>query len=572
MMTRATEPIALVSSDKPFMLADWHIDPASCRISKGDKTIRLEPKVMEVLVYLASNPEHVISREELEEKIWTGTIVGYDALTSTMLKLRKAFHDSPKDPQIIETVPKRGYRLIATVSPITDREQSSLTPSPATSLATSIFKSRYWLITLVVVSILLIIGGMQLFRIAQNPADISTKEATSRLSIAVLPLTNLSEDPNQEYFADGLTNDLITDLTRLSSLIVISRDSTFDYKHGQKDIRKIAKELNARYILYGSVRRDQELIRINVILVDSESGNNVWAERYDGGTRNIFELQDKITQKIVSTLALKLTPAEQQYLTQPVTSNLDAYEYFLRGTERFFHYARSSNVEARNFFSKATELDPNFAQAYAMLAWTHAFDFMNGWTDTPEKSLEIGEQLSTKALALEKNIPVAYFVRGLIHREKGEYTKALADAEKAVHLDPSYANGHVLQATLLYYAGRPQEGLEKIKFAIRLNPHHPFNYPFHLGQAYFVLGRYAEAITAFQDGLKSNPSSERLQIWLAATYAQTGQLEDAKWQIEQVKLVNPDLSLERQKQAFPFTDPADLDRFLNGLRAAGLTK
>ena len=572
MMTRATEPIALVSSDKPFMLADWHIDPASCRISKGDKTIRLEPKVMEVLVYLASNPEHVISREELEEKIWTGTIVGYDALTSTMLKLRKAFHDSPKDPQIIETVPKRGYRLIATISPITDREQSSLTPSPATSLATSIFKSRYWLITLVVVSILLIIGGMQLFRIAQNPADISTKEATSRLSIAVLPLTNLSEDPNQEYFADGLTNDLITDLTRLSSLIVISRDSTFDYKHGQKDIRKIAKELNARYILYGSVRRDQELIRINVILVDSESGNNVWAERYDGGTHNIFELQDKITQKIVSTLALKLTPAEQQYLTQPVTSNLDAYEYFLRGTERFFHYARSSNVEARNFFSKATELDPNFAQAYAMLAWTHAFDFMNGWTDTPEKSLEIGEQLSTKALALEKNIPVAYFVRGLIHREKGEYTKALADAEKAVHLDPSYANGHVLQATLLYYAGRPQEGLEKIKFAIRLNPHHPFNYPFHLGQAYFVLGRYAEAITAFQDGLKSNPSSERLQIWLAATYAPTGQLEDAKWQIEQVKLVNPDLSLERQKQAFPFTDPADLDRFLNGLRAAGLTK
>ena len=571
-MTTPTDLSVQISSNQPFMLGDWHVDPTSCRITKGDKTIRLEPKVMEVLVYLASNPGKVISREELEEKIWTGTIVGYDALTSTMLKLRKAFKDSPKDPQLIETVPKRGYRLIAPVLPITDREQPSLLRSSTKTTTIPFLKSGNWLITLVVISILMIIGGIQLFRFAQKPADISTTEVTNRLSIAVLPLTNLSEDSNQEYFADGLTNDLITDLTRLSSLIVISRDSTFDYKHGQKDIRKIANELNARYILHGSVRRDQKLIRINIILVDSESGNNIWAERYDGETHNIFELQDKITQNIVSTLALKLTPAEQQYLAQPVTSNLDAYEYFLRGTERFFHYARSSNVEARNFFSKATELDPNFAQAYAMLAWTYAFDFMNGWTDTPEKSLEIGEQLSTRALALEKNIPVAYFVRGLIYRERGEYTKALADAEKAVHLDPSYANGHVLQATLLYYAGRPQEGLEKIKFAIRLNPHHPFNYPFHLGQAYFVLGRYAEAITAFQDGLKSNPSSERLHIWLAATYAQTGQLEDAKWQIEQVKLVNPDLSLERQKQAFPFTDPADLDRFLNGLRDAGLTK
>jgi adenylate cyclase len=570
-MTTARESIADKNIHPPFKVADWYVDPATCRISRGTTVMRLEPKVMEVLVYLANNPGQVVTREDLESRVWAGTVVGYDALTSTMLKLRKAFNDSPKNPQILETVPKRGYRLVAPVSPISDRASQQQTTTPLPSPVEPIFQSWKWIGLIATILVLTILAGIKLWSESREPAETISQNDSSRLSIAVLPLDNLSEDPAQEYFADGLTNDLITDLTKISSLIVISRDSTFDYKDDSKDITIIAQELNVRYILHGSVRRDRDQIRINAILVDSDTGNNIWAERYDGTTHNVFELQDQITQKIVTALALKLTPAEQQYLVQPVTSNLEAYEYFLRGTERFFHFARSSNQEARKFFIKAIELDPNFARAYAMLAWTHTFDFMNGWSDAPEKSLESGEQLSTKALALEQSIPVAYFVRGLVYRERGEYIKALADAEKAVSLDPSYANGHVLQATLLYYAGRPQEGLEKIKMAIRLNPHHPFNYPFHLGQAYFVLGRYAEAINAFHDGLRSNPSSERLRIWLAATYAQSGQLEEARWQIDQVKLVNPALSLERQKQAFPFKDPADLDRFLNGLRTAGLS-
>ena len=207
-----------------------------------------------------------------------------------------------------------------------------------------------------------------------------------------------------------------------------------------------------------------------------------------------------------------------------------------------------------------------------MLGWTHAFDFMNGWSDDPSASLQQGEYLSNKAIALEKDLPVAYFVRGLVYRERGNYKKALYDAEQAVRLDPSYANGYVLQATLLYYAGRPQEGLEKIQRAIRLNPHHPFNYPFHLGQAYFVLKRYPEAIAAFQQGLQSNPSSERLQVWLAASLAKDNQLDEAQWRMEQIKLVNPDISLARQQLAFPFKDKADLANFLDGLRRAGLVK
>jgi tetratricopeptide (TPR) repeat protein len=180
--------------------------------------------------------------------------------------------------------------------------------------------------------------------------------------------------------------------------------------------------------------------------------------------------------------------------------------------------------------------------------------------------------LATRAVEIDKDLPVAYFVTGLVYREKGEYVKALVEAEKAIAIDPNYANAHVLLATLLYYAGRPEEGLERIKKAMRLNPHHPYNYPFHLGQAYFILGRYQEAIMALEQGLETNPSSERMRVWLAAAYARSGREEDAKWEAEQVLAQNPDFSLQRIRKAFPFKDPADMERFLDGLRRAGITQ
>jgi TolB-like protein/DNA-binding winged helix-turn-helix (wHTH) protein len=570
-MTTFSKADRLVGKEQPFQVGDWYVDPETDRILRGNQVIRLEPKVMEVLVFLASYPGQVITREELETSVWAGTVVGYDSLTSAMLKLRKAFDDNPKNPQIIETIPKKGYRLVASVQPA-KADLDPVTPGCAESKNRKLTLSPIKSIALALFTLAMVVGGVMVF--LYQPAKNTmapTQESSYQASIAILPFDNLGGDPEQEYFVDGITDDLITDLTRLSSLFVISRDSTFAYKGIAIDINQIATDLKVRYILHGSVRRDNEQVRINALLTDTSTGNNIWAERYDGNIKHLFSLQDQITRKIVSALALKLTPAERQNLIQTDTKNIAAYEYFLHGIERFFLYSRSGNQEARKFFEKAIELDPDFARAHAILAWTYTFDFMNGWSDTPESSLKTGEQLATKALGLKENLPVAYFVRGLVYRERGEYIKALADAEQAVSLDPSYANGHVLHATLLYYAGRPQEGLEKIKMAIRLNPHHPFNYPFHLGQAYFVLERYPEAIEAFNDGLKQNPSSERLHVWLAATYAQSGQMDEARWQMEQIRLVNPVISLKRQQQAFPFKDPADLARFTDGLKKAGLS-
>jgi adenylate cyclase len=196
---------------------------------------------------------------------------------------------------------------------------------------------------------------------------------------------------------------------------------------------------------------------------------------------------------------------------------------------------------------------------------------MNGWSEDRSQALMQAEQAADRAIALDTRLPVAHFVRGLVYRERGEYDDALAEAGQAVVLDPNYANAHVLLATLLYYTGRPQEGLEMIRKAMQLNPHHPYNYPFHLGQAYFILQRYPDACTAFEQGLQSNPSSERLHVWLAAAYALAGRSDDASWEAEQVLTLNPEFSLQRMQQSFPFRDPADLSRFLEGLRIAGFT-
>jgi adenylate cyclase len=356
-------------------------------------------------------------------------------------------------------------------------------------------------------------------------------------------------------------------------LFVIARDSSFLYKGQSRDIGEVAKHLQVRYILSGSVRRAGERLRLNAQLTDTRTGSSLWAEHYDGTLADVFGLQDQISRQIVAALSRTLGTGGGLSPMRRDTASPEAYDAFLHGRNRFFLYAnKEENRKARDLYQKAIELDPGFGTAYAMLAWTHAFDAMNGWSDSRGDSLDKAEALAAQAVALDEALPVAYFVTGLVYRERGEYEKAVAEARKAIALDPSYANAHVLLATLLYFTGRPQDGLELIQRAMRLNPHYPYNYPFHLGQAYYILSRYPQAIEAYERGLQSNPNSERLRVWLAAAYAQAGRVEDATWEAEQVLAVNPDFSVSRISEAFPFKDPADLEHFLDGLHKAGLSQ
>lgn len=554
---------------KGFRIDNWTVEPAFNRMSRERETVRFEPKVMAVLVYLAERPGMLVTRHELDEAVWSGMVVGYDALTGAIQKLRKAFNDDPRHPRIIETLSKKGYRLVAPVSPSDERSQDA---SAYATVAVPI--QNHWSPTrlpTLLIFIAVAIGVLWWINPWETPDDIVPGEFSPK-SITVLPFENLGNDPDQEYFADGITDDLITELAKYPNLLVIARDSSFLYKNQPIDVREVANKLNVRFVLHGSIRREGQQVRVNVQLIDAATGSHLWAERYDGQMNSVFEFQDSITRKVGSTLVVKVSTGKQQDFGIPLTNNTEAYDDFLYGRQHFYLYAnKSENEKARGFFRKAIEFDPDFAMAYAMLAWTHVFEAMNGWSDAREFSLRRAQGLATKAIASQKSIPIAYFVRGLAYREMGEYEKALTEAQKAIEYDPNYANGHVLLATLLYYAGRPQEGLERIQKAMQINPHHPYNYTFHLGQAYFILRRYDEAIDAFQQGIATNPAAERLHVWLAAAYAQSGEIDEAEWEADQVLTLNPEFSIEHLQDAFPFRDPADHEHFLGALRKAGLS-
>jgi adenylate cyclase len=549
-----------------FRLSDWAVDPVSNSLSRDGETIRLEPKVMEVLVYLASRPGVVVSRGQLEDDVWNGLALSYDTVTGAIGKLRKALDDDARAPRLIETVSKKGYRLLVPALPPGPDD-----PMAASATIDASAGSRPVMRVAMVVALLAILfaGTTIAWLKFSGPSPVAPTDAPT---IAVLPFKNLSADAAMGYFADGITDDLITGLARSTELLVISRDSTFYYKDHDASNRALAEGLNADFAVRGSVRRSGEDLRVNVRVVDLADDKHLWAGTYDGKLDDLPGLEAGIIQQIIAALPNTPKTGDLKDFGLVRTSSPQARDSFLIGRQRFYLYLdKSENRAAREYFEKALELDDHFAMAYAMLAWTHAFDAMNGWSENRERSLDLAWTLADKATTLDNALPVAYFVKGLALREQGEYVKALAEAEHALALDGNYANAHVLVATLLYYAGAPEEGLARIRMAMRLHPHHPYNYAFHLGQALYILGRYGEAIDALKSAITSNPASERLHVWLAASYAQSGRTEEARWEADEIRALNPDFSLAAMRAAFPFKDPADSEHFLAGLRKAGLS-
>lgn len=553
--------------DKGFVISGWRVEPATDRITRGNEVIQLEPKTMEVLKYMVLHPGQVVSRQELETEIWHGRVVSYDAVTNSIVKLRKAFNDSAKNPHIIETLAKKGYRLVAQVEFAEPANDHGINTQKKykNNINNKINRTAILaaLLVIVVLSITL-----------WNKGKDGLFDHNIPQTIAVLPFDNLSKDPEQDYFTDGITDNLIIALAKFPELMVIARDSSFYYKNTPFDIQKIAKKLNVDFILHGSARKHEDSeLTLNVMLVEVKSGKHLWVQNYNRTSSNIFEIEKDVTRKVLSKLVINISTGARQDLGHTGTQNPNAYDTFLHGRQIFYQYLnKSENNKARQLFQQAIKHDKNFAIAHAMLAWTHVFDVMNGWSDNRQKSLQMATRSAEKATSLQIALPLAYFVTGLVYRENGEYIKALVEVEKAVHYDPNYANAHVLYATLLYYAGSPQEGLERIQKAIKLNPHHPHNYTFHLGQAYYVLGQYEKAVITLEKGIKAIPTSERLHVWLAAAYAQNGEMKKADWEAVQVFSLNPDFSLQRIRETYPFKETADQENFIKGLIKAGLSE
>jgi adenylate cyclase len=427
----------------------------------------------------------------------------------------------------------------------------------------------------------LLLGGIvlrqfpSLFPLSTQDSLLGTDAAPAALplpdkpSIVVLPFTNMSNDPEQEYFSDGITEDITSDLSKISSLFVIARNSAFTYKGRAVKVQEVSREMGVRYVLEGSVRKANDQVRVTAQLIDATTGYHLWSERYDRPFTDIFALQDEIVRKIVTTLKLQLTLWEQGVLVRKSTDNIEAYDFFLRGLGYQFHFTKEANAQARQMFEKAIELDPRYARAYATLGLVHWLAWIWQWNQDSQ-ALEHAFAMGQKAVALDDSLPSAHMILSQVLLWKKQHELAIAEGERATTIDPSYAEAYRSLAEVLYFCGKPEEGIKLMEQAIRLNPRHPPTYEFMLGANYRSAGRYEEAIQTLKQALARNPNIVNAHFNLAVTYSELNRDEEAKAEVAEALRLSPEWSLERWRQNVPFKNPAEIERFVVALRKAGL--
>ncbi len=437
-------------------------------------------------------------------------------------------------------------------------------------------RSLRWLVALAAGLVLLVAIGATGWRFYLQPllqerafAEQTALPLPDKPSIAVLPFDNLSGDPGQGYFSDGITDELTTRLSQLSGLFVIARNTAFTYKGRPVNIPEVGRELGVRYVLEGSVQQAGGRARINAQLIDAATGFHLWAERFERHFEDIFALQDDVTSSIVAALEVELSEAEERKLAQRYTSSFKAYDEFLKGWEQLFRGTVEANLRAREHFERALQLDPAFARAYANLALT----YFSGQTGVamPDASLETAYELVQTAVTLDATLPQVHWVLGLVQVHRREYEKALEASNVAIALEPNFADAYAQEAFIFHLRGRPKEALPLIEHAMRLNPRYPAGYLEELGKLQFVLGRYDDAIATLEAVTERNPHMWLGRMFLAASYVHADRIDDADWEISELLVANPSFSLATIGDYVPYEHPADLERFAAALEKAGLT-
>jgi adenylate cyclase len=431
----------------------------------------------------------------------------------------------------------------------------------------------------VVIALLVVAGGVAIwksYRSTTPPMEVASVEKMAfplpeKPSIAVLPFSNLSGDPEQEYFSDGLTEEIISALGSVPRIFVIARNSTFTYKGKPVKVQQVAEELGVRYVLEGSVRKAGDKIRISAQLIDALSGHHLWAKRYDRNLSDIFAVQDEITKEIITAMQVKLTVGEDVRAAARGTNNLEAYLKCVQASGYHIRLNPESNAMAKQLAEEAVALDPEYAWAYYALGRAHQVDVWLRVSKSPKQSLGKAMELLQKAIALDDTFAGAHARLGFQYAMTRQHDKGIAQAEKAVAHNPNSAIAHFYLGKTLFFAGRVEESIPEYKIAIRLNPIPTSAYPWSLGLSYAYMGQYDEAITWCEKAVRQEPNDLLARMMMTVVYSLSGRDEQARAEAAEVLRIQPKFTLKNLEKKLTYKRKEDSEKFLNALRKAGLT-
>ncbi len=519
-----------------YLFGHCELDPGRYELRRDGRVIAVEPRVFDLLLYLVEHRDRLIGREELNQQIWDGRFVSDWALSTCIKNARLAIGDSGKRQDYIRTVRRRGFRFAGTVEV---RGPSRRAIPPAAS---------------------------------DRGVDPAGPTLPNKPSIAVLPFDNMSNDPEQEFFADGMTEDIITSLSKFRWFFVIARNSTFTYKGKATSVREVARQLGVRYILEGSVRKAGNRVRITAQLIDAPSGNHIWVGRYDRQLDDIFVLQDEITETIVSTIEPELSGVERENARRKPPDSLDIWERYQRGLWHLWKKTADDTNEAERLFQDVIDRDPDFAAAHAALAYL-LFDRMAlGWTETRDDAMQRALKAGRRAVSLDDKDPFAHFALGRVLTLQENLESAIEELQTALDLNPNYAMAHYGLGHAFVRAGQGREGLTPLYRAMRLSPNDPLYYAFEsmAGCCYLQLREYEEAIKLLSKSARHPNGIFWSHAQLAMAFVELDRLDEAQASLEGALRLQADLSLGSVSSMLSPVHPDFRDRMINALRTLGL--
>ncbi len=527
----------------------WLLRPDLNRIERDGAVVHLEPKAVAILCLLAERGGEVVSRQELLDLAWAGTVVSDDALTQVVIKLRKALGDDSRSPSYIQTIPKRGYRLLAPVEQATPgRGSTRRMIMPALALLTGLALAG---------AVYLLSGKVEQARTTETGSE-AGRAIVDDASIAVLPFDAIDQGERGLNFARGITADLSTDLSKLPGLWVINTQDQ-DGLPGQ-----------VRYLVSGSVQYVPERISVHVHLLEAESRRQLWSERYERPLIDLFDVQRVISEEIARRLELEVNAADRERLARRYTLSVPAYEDFLRGQAELLLRQRPANENARLWYRRAIEKDPAFARAYAGLALSYAADFRNQWVEDGQQALNQAVATASTAEQIDPSIPEVHWVLGYVDTQKRNLEAARTRLQKALDLDRSYADAYALLGGIETYRGQPGLSIAQLRQAMRLKPSAGYLYYLLLGRAYFFLGQDEQALINLREALSRNPDNLEARIYLAATAVATGDLDTARWEAEEIRVMNPGFDLRAWLETYPMTDQSQIQQLTRALAGTAL--